>query len=53
MNNLPISECIKEYYKKNNATFTDSECATIFWNSSLPISEIMSALKKNSRYNNR
>lgn len=43
---LPISETIKEFYQKNNASFSDSECATIIWNSSLTLSEKLSSLRE-------
>lgn len=43
---LPISNSIKEYYKQYGFTFTDSERATIFWNSSLPLSEKLIALRE-------
>lgn len=33
MMELPISKDIKEYYKEQNMEFTDSQQATIFWNS--------------------
>lgn len=44
MRELPIADCMKEIYKENNATFTDSERATIFWQSDLPLSEKLAAL---------
>lgn len=46
MMELPISKDIKEYYKKQNKKFTDSEKATIFWNSMLPYNEKLTALKE-------
>lgn len=46
MMELPIAECMKEHYKKNNATFTDSERATLFWQSHLPLSERLAALRE-------
>ena len=46
MRELPIAECIKEHYKKNNAEFTDSERATIFWQSDLELSEKLAALRE-------
>lgn len=46
MMELPISKDIKEYYKKQNKEFTDSEKATIFWNSMLPCNEKLTALKE-------
>ena len=45
MKELPVSDCLKEHYKKHNAVFTDSEQATIFWESSLPVSEKLDALR--------
>ena len=46
MRELPIADCFKELYEKENKTFTDSERATIFWNMDLPISEKLAALKE-------
>lgn len=46
MTELPIADCFKEHYKKHNATFTNSERATIFWNSMLPRSEKLAALRE-------
>ena len=46
MMELPISKDIKELYGKQNKEFTDSEKATIFWNSMLPCNEKLTALKE-------
>lgn len=46
MMELPISRDIKEYYKKQNIEFSDSEKATIIWNSMLPCNEKLTALKE-------
>lgn len=46
MRELPISHCLKEHYKKHGASFTDSERATIFWQSSLPLHEKLVALRE-------
>ena len=46
MMELPISKDIKEYYKERNMEFTDSERATLIWNSLLPSNEILDALKE-------
>lgn len=46
MTELPIADCFKEHYKKHNAAFTDSERATIFWNSCLPLAEKLEALRE-------
>ena len=43
---LPIAECMKEHYKEQGAEFTDSERATIFWNSWLPIEDKLNALRE-------
>lgn len=43
---LPVSKDIKELYKEKNMEFTDSEKATIFWNSLLPFNEILEGLKE-------
>lgn len=43
---LPISDFILDYYKENGYAFTDSEKATIFWNSELSRPEVMAALRK-------
>ncbi len=45
MMELPISKDIKEYYKKQNIEFTDSERATLIWNSLLPFNEKLEALQ--------
>lgn len=46
MRELPISDCFKEHYKKHGAAFTDSERATIFWQSGLPLHEKLAALRE-------
>ena len=46
MTELPISAAFKEYYAKHNASFSDAERATIFWNSRLPLEQILIALKE-------
>lgn len=46
MRELPISDCLKEHYKKHGASFTDSERATIFWQSGLPLHEKLAALRE-------
>lgn len=46
MMELPISRDIKEYYKKQNIEFSDSEKATIIWNSFLALDDKLSALKE-------
>lgn len=46
MMELPISKDIKELYKKQNKEFTDSERATLFWNSMLSCNEKLTALKE-------
>ena len=43
---LPIADCFKEYYKQHNKSFTDSERATIFWQSQLPLSDKLAALRE-------
>lgn len=45
MMELPISKDIKEYYKERNMKFTDSERATLIWNSLLPFNEKLQALQ--------
>ena len=42
---LPISRDVKEYYEKQNIEFSDSEKATIIWNSFWALDEKLSALK--------
>ena len=34
---LPISDFMQNYYQEKGITFTDSERATILWNSFLPL----------------
>lgn len=46
MKELPISKDIKEYYKDLNMDFTDSEKATLIWNSLLPFNEKLEALEE-------
>lgn len=46
MMELSISECFKEHYKRHNTMFIDSEWAAISWNSVLPISEKLTALRE-------
>lgn len=43
---LPMSDFMQDYYKEKKITFTDSEQATILWNSvvTLPKAEILNAL---------
>lgn len=43
---LPISDYLREYYKEKNVTFTDSQKATIYWNSSLLQCEKVAALQE-------
>lgn len=45
MMELPISKDIKEYYKERNMEFTDSERATLIWNSLLAFNEKLEALQ--------
>lgn len=46
MMELPISKDIKGYYKVQNKEFTDSEKATIIWNSLLPFNKKLEALEE-------
>lgn len=46
MMELPISDCLREHYEKHGASFTDSERATIFWNSFLTRAEKLAALRE-------
>lgn len=46
MEKLPISDFMRNFYKEQGITFTDSEQATIIWNSDLPKSGILSALRE-------
>jgi len=46
MQDLPIAKCFKEIYAQHNKTFTDSERATIFWNSNMNITEKLTALRE-------
>jgi len=43
---MSIADCFKEYYTQHNLTFSDSERATIFWQSMLPLSDKLTALRK-------
>lgn len=45
---LPMSDFMQNYYQEKGITFTDSEKATILWNSVFPLprAEILSALKE-------
>ena len=46
MIDLPISEYMRNYYKENGFKFTDSEQATIFWRSDLPLPERLDILRE-------
>lgn len=46
MTKLPMSAFIWNYYREQRITFTDSQQATIIWNSDLPKSEILDALRE-------
>lgn len=46
MLDLPISDYLKAYYKEKNVTFTDSQKASIYWNSSLLQCEKVAALQE-------
>lgn len=43
---LPMSAFMRNYYREQGITFTDSQQATIIWNSDLPKSEILDALRE-------
>lgn len=43
---LPISAFLRNYYKEHGIAFSDSEQATIIWNSDLPKSAILEALQE-------
>ena len=45
---LPMSDFMQKYYQEKGIMFTDSEKATILWNSVFPVpkAEILSALKE-------
>lgn len=43
---LPMSAFMRNYYREQGITFTDSQQATIIWNSSLPRPEILDALRE-------
>lgn len=42
---LPISDCVREHYEKHTASFTDSQRATIYWQSMLPLADKLMILK--------
>lgn len=46
MTRLPISDFLWNYYQSQGITFTDSERATIIWNSHLSRTEMLSALRE-------
>lgn len=48
MMKLPMSDYMWNYYQQTGITFTDSEQATILWNSAIPLpkAEILDALKE-------
>lgn len=46
MTGLPMSAFMQDYYREQGITFTDSEQATIIWNSLLPKPEILNALRE-------
>ncbi|NCE65552.1 hypothetical protein D1159_13420 [Pseudoflavonifractor sp. 524-17] len=43
---LPMSTFMRNYYREQGITFTDSQQATIIWNSDLPMPEILDALRE-------
>lgn len=43
---LPMSAFMRNYYREQGITFTDSQQATIIWNSDLPMPEILDALRE-------
>ena len=43
---LPIPDFTRNYYKEHGVAFSDSEKATIIWNSALPRPEILDALRE-------
>lgn len=43
---LPMSAFMRNYYREQGITFTDFQQATIIWNSGLPESEILDALRE-------
>lgn len=48
MTELPSSDFMQNYYKEEGIAFTDSELATILWNTPLPLpkAEILEALRE-------
>ena len=48
MTKLPMSDFMQDYYKEQGITFTDSEQATILWNTVVPLpkAEILEALRE-------
>lgn len=46
MTELPMSAFMRSYYKEQGITFSDSEQATVIWNSDLPRPEILDALRE-------
>lgn len=46
MTKLPLSDFVWDYYQSQGITFTDSEQATIIWNSHLSRTEMLSALQE-------
>ncbi len=46
MKRLPMSDFMWNYYQSHNVSFTDFQQATIIWNSDLPKSEILDALRE-------
>lgn len=46
MKRLPMSDFMWNYYQSHNVSFTDFQQATIIWNSDLPMSEILDALRE-------
>lgn len=43
---LPMSAFMRNYYREQGITFTDSQQATIIWNSDLPMPEILDTLRE-------
>lgn len=46
MKRLPMSDFMWNHYQSHNVSFTDFQQATIIWNSDLPKSEILDALRE-------
>lgn len=46
MKRLPMSDFMWNFYQSHNVSFTDFQQATIIWNSDLPKSEILDALRE-------